>query len=1176
MSKSKYPKQIDSSIELPVVRDNITQISSELFNSLRSAIIQIEKTLGIDPNGIDANTVSDRLSKSLDELGNIKKEAISALNLISGPILNKDVADNARIHETKLDLNYSTDMLYSQALSVKADLNSLIGAINDLALKLSIHLNKESLSQHNAIQIDLQANTTAVSSVATNSLTAQSLQATIEDLYNRHINLNPIAITENNNAHTASQIYFNSDNLSITSTNVQGAIEEVSGEFGESLSDQFFALNANGRIRFANTSNPQDSDEYFELVSSAAVSFSLNQTQETEIDFQSPQTVLSDISKFDIVELSSSLSSYKQYFKINTYSLNGSGQITSFKIFGSPEVIDDNNYLCRILKNNNQVLNLNGLNACVKPSFGRSSSPYIILSNPNSATVISYFCIPSKISASLKDLTVEIDGTSYVFDVYNSALSIQTLDSIIYKINEQTIDNNIPLSAFKIKRPHGFELSLSHAVPNLSGDTLDRTLKVVSGGAADALGFTKYVDKVYYGSGKNSFFIKGKLIENPIKSITLTGSEVAHSIGSNNLTVTSKNLLELGVKRGDLIYIQSSSASDTGIQIISSVTATTITFDNSSFSFSTNAISTDQYFILKNGASLADLSLENVSGLNAFMLVDGIYIKDKFFLSKRIEFDYSNTNPGFEVILTNVSRDFIVAGETAKLTISTSLIPTFVDTLGNSITGTAISSNGFKKIYSADNLSFIEIYVSGYSSTLSLATQIVINMFGFDEAPEEVYLVSRSTYSYNLGFILNSDSGEGVPAIVDKRLSGTIKSHNVSDEFFEKIIEGPRHELRGNGIVSGCNVSNVSVASSVYTFDISSGVYFVNGIRKEFLGVQSFQFDLSGETFSGLGDYIYIYFNKHGEISYSFNPGTNSNLYYENTFLAIYNATILTLYDIRLFINQFDKKLISNITVGNNIQHCHFTDFNKAVNYSFWVNQISGVTSKILIQEDMTITSNISLYSALYKGLIIDGQKNTLYFGMPGQPTVSSDTALEKTTSCMFSINEAASVTFKNISFDISNESSTGNMAFISRAGSFNTVGGIHINNCRFYSTGLDRASNKVRIPFILQNTVSPSSNTIKPNSSFNSVGNIIISDNYFVQSGNEKGLIFAMVKGSSVLPIKQVVISNNILSVSSPNDNTTAANYNIFMITDNLVSGSHITTGTIQGLSVTGNSYDP
>jgi hypothetical protein len=69
MSKSKYPNKIDTSIELPTVRDNILQAGSEAINSLRSAIIQIEKTLGINPQGDSNQTVSQRLERSIDSKG---------------------------------------------------------------------------------------------------------------------------------------------------------------------------------------------------------------------------------------------------------------------------------------------------------------------------------------------------------------------------------------------------------------------------------------------------------------------------------------------------------------------------------------------------------------------------------------------------------------------------------------------------------------------------------------------------------------------------------------------------------------------------------------------------------------------------------------------------------------------------------------------------------------------------------------------------------------------------------------------------------------------------------------------------------------------------------------------------------------------------------------------------
>ena len=101
MSKSKYPKKIDTSLELPMVRDNILQAGSEAINSIRSAVIQIEKTLGIYPQGSPSLTLSQRLDKSLDEVGNLKKEALSLSGLLTGPIVDKDVSQSAKIKRRK-------------------------------------------------------------------------------------------------------------------------------------------------------------------------------------------------------------------------------------------------------------------------------------------------------------------------------------------------------------------------------------------------------------------------------------------------------------------------------------------------------------------------------------------------------------------------------------------------------------------------------------------------------------------------------------------------------------------------------------------------------------------------------------------------------------------------------------------------------------------------------------------------------------------------------------------------------------------------------------------------------------------------------------------------------------------------------------------------------------------
>ena len=39
MPKSKYPNKLDTSIEIPAVRDNIVDVGSDVLNSIRSASI---------------------------------------------------------------------------------------------------------------------------------------------------------------------------------------------------------------------------------------------------------------------------------------------------------------------------------------------------------------------------------------------------------------------------------------------------------------------------------------------------------------------------------------------------------------------------------------------------------------------------------------------------------------------------------------------------------------------------------------------------------------------------------------------------------------------------------------------------------------------------------------------------------------------------------------------------------------------------------------------------------------------------------------------------------------------------------------------------------------------------------------------------------------------------------
>ena len=102
MANSKYPKNIDTSAEIPAIRNNVTESWADAINSMRSAIFAIEKTLGVNPQGATGNTLASRLNNVIDQNGNLLSGAIDRSGVLSGPITNEDVSDSAAIKESKL------------------------------------------------------------------------------------------------------------------------------------------------------------------------------------------------------------------------------------------------------------------------------------------------------------------------------------------------------------------------------------------------------------------------------------------------------------------------------------------------------------------------------------------------------------------------------------------------------------------------------------------------------------------------------------------------------------------------------------------------------------------------------------------------------------------------------------------------------------------------------------------------------------------------------------------------------------------------------------------------------------------------------------------------------------------------------------------------------------------
>lgn len=132
---SVYPFAIDSDETIIRIDDNITELGGEAINQLRDAVFAIEGELGIGLSG-SLSTLSDRLNVSLNANGTLKHSALTAIGLVTLPIVDNHIAANAGIKEYKLALDHTTSDLYTIITSNK----SLLDAVNAFATTINTDL----------------------------------------------------------------------------------------------------------------------------------------------------------------------------------------------------------------------------------------------------------------------------------------------------------------------------------------------------------------------------------------------------------------------------------------------------------------------------------------------------------------------------------------------------------------------------------------------------------------------------------------------------------------------------------------------------------------------------------------------------------------------------------------------------------------------------------------------------------------------------------------------------------------------------------------------------------------------------------------------------------------------------------------------------------------------------
>lgn len=1005
MSKTKYPNQIDTPSELPIVRDNIFEIGSDAINSLRSAIIQIEKTLGINPQGAVGMTVGDRISQSLDYSGNIRKEALDIAGIISGPVFDDQVSEVAAIKETKLKLDFPTKILQSEISYVSSLIDEIQKQIEEVSSKLSAHLSPDAINRHpaKAISTTVIANTTSSSGIK--EFAASNVQTVLEEIFSSHINYDGTDISSTNNSHSASQVYF--DNIltpDISSSDVQGAIEEASALLTKGVERHQDLFHSNGFSKTAYISDKENSSYGVLLSENSTVSVSQNLGEKPyfEIMLDSMISVPAEgVGIGDIIEITiNAISKEYQIYKIQTDI--DSGDITGFWLFGvfftTESSIDAKIFLRR-----HRSYNSIGLLASNRENYGLSSSNIIQIINPDAPFISSFGINPAEITSSNRYFDIKINGTSYSFDAYSLAASTQSIDSIIKSINETVDQLALPILAYRINiESGGSEIVIAHNIS--SPDASSSSLEIVRvDGAIDSLGLSSFESKVIYGQPGSSYYIDGKQCTGLFKKLDLTGFDIEASSriissGALGIDFTSYN-----IKKGDVVNIIDSTVKSYEVVSISS-SYITLSSRQLPTGFSYSSVGTARLVIYESsisadsleflnvgivdgsvgvGASLLEVFLDSNRSLNLNLILEQ---ESELFVDKSV---YSVINFYNPENLTSVQINFENTSD--------SCVEVWLD--DNPVRKKIVGDFNYLNLKSNIKNFNCDIYIQDKSALYNYAVGIggsfSRKIYLSESINKENNLLIASIHYSN--FIGKFDGGINGALFFSKLNLGNLGKKDLSTEFRSILSETPIKELRSSGFIFGLEITEVSgldgYTSGTYLVSISDGVCYVDGKRFEILGGTAIYSGIDASTY----DKLYVGINSYGKIVFA--PPDPNCLYpweEENTLLiaTIENDGVsLNIIDQRLFIDNLDLKLLNSILVSPQPGMGHFSNLPDAIKYAKRFSQIytkAGTpeihlkSGKHTIKYDITTDSTLASWRSNTEAAGSNSDKTLFYDSIIG------------------------------------------------------------------------------------------------------------------------------------------------------------------------------------------------
>ena len=933
MSKSKYPNKIDTSIELPTVRDNILQAGSEAINSLRSAIIQIEKTLGINPQGDSNQTLSQRLNNSIDSKGNLKKDALNLAGLLTGPITDKDVSQSAKIKEEKIDLDYSTSFLNTKLSTVVTKISEFSALINDISTKLSIHIDQNAQGSHLAKNINVEELTGLQENLAFKSSQFDNLQNILKGIVSGHINYSGLNISEENNSHTANQIYYDSTNTSLSSSNVQDAIGEAASLINGALTPHQATFHSNCVL----DKSFKNSNIARKLAQNIGVSFipysSGSDSDKARVSLNSPVEI-SELEIGDVVLLNDTSEKY------TIYDIKKSGNLISYvDVYGNFLSSSVSGSTADFEKNILKETSVGAFRAMSLNEPNLTSNSVLKFVNPDSTYIISDFVRYSEINSSNKEIIVEVDQKDYTIDVYDPLATNQTIEVILNKISEEVSEKNIPLTFFRINFNDGSKIGIAYDIPNDANKTHYIKIKR-SDGAIDSLGLSEYEDISVFGDYDNAYVISGEEKYSFVKK--LDTKDLIINDGTNQLAVSQAAFspLDLNIKKNDIIYIMNSSSND-GAYLIDSASQSFINLNLKTGQTLNLDSSIDIDFIIyKNSIGFEDLNFSRItsSGFGSALL--SVFIDEDRNISFTNNIEYENI-----LLLTDGQLGIIdYSGNisNASLNLTADLVDPSDVTKGILLRLNDYSSIKFIdendiyfRLYSDRRDVEILFYLKSaqsIASSISGSGTITIPIEPTSFAPENSLLLGNFNYDKFTGNV----TGSSLYKPLFKANRGSISVEDISQEAVEFLSVTPFKDSRYNGVIFGMEVSNpLKSAAGFYSFDITAGVCYVQGQRIHIKESKSIETDI---LVSPSVDKIFVAIDSDGTILYRECLPSCTSPFSTKEYCVLstieFNANNILNFDLRLFIDNLDLKILNDIKVSNEVGAGHFSSIRKALAYA--------------------------------------------------------------------------------------------------------------------------------------------------------------------------------------------------------------------------------------------------